>query len=1085
MLTILMGTDWKWNRHNIMSKLADDVANRQGNRIIMVPELISHQMERELCEYAGDTASRYAEVLSFTRLSKRVAEDQAIPIMDCLDNGGRIVAMAAATRQLHSKLKAYASVETKPEFLTGLLDAVDEFKRCCITPKDLMFAAAQSEGLLAQKLEELSLIYEAYNTLCARGKRDPRDQMTWLFEMLEDCDFAHRHTFYVDGFPDFSRQNLEILYHLILFSPNVYISLTCDCIGSDSMAYEKAGATVLDLVSFAKRNQIPYQIENMIAPSQSLQCVYENAFQGAIEEGAASTCLKVYKAESAYAECCDVLEKIISLVEAGCRYRDISIVCTDMQKYENLLNTLFYRARIPFYLSGTEDILDKTVIHTCLTAIDAALSGFDQNEVLRYLKSALSPVELDMVDKLENYAVMWSVDGSSWLCPWENHPKGLGEAWTEWDISELQRLNDCRNKAMEPLQHLAEGFRNAIGVSDQVSVLYRFLTEIKLYRRLQFLSKSLDEQGDYRNAQILNQLWDVLMGALEQLHDVLSETSWDTENFTKLLKLLLSQYDVGTIPAVLDSVMIGSISAMRCQKSKHLFILGASEGVFPCYGSSAGVLNDQERSYLISLGVPVNAGAIDGLQTQFSEISEVLCGASESVSVYYSSGQPSFIYNRLKRLSGHEYSANGTYGAALKDPWEAAAFLLAFDHKSDAVKLGLSDQYESIACSREHDLGEIESEHVKALYGDSLWLSASQIDRLAECRLSYFMKYGLKAKERKAARIDPAEFGTYVHAVLEECGREVVSKGGFKSVSLDETLAIASDVSARYFAEQFAQIGTDRMQYHFRKNTAEVQQIVKELWSEMQESEFQAVDFELHFGGDGKMPAINIPGEKMDAQLHGYVDRVDCWNHNGQNYIRVVDYKTGKKDFDYCDVYNGIGLQMLLYLYALEDGGEEMFGSHPLVAGVQYFPARVPFVSSDGSLTPEMADIAHSKEFKRKGLILSDEHVLRAMEPSEQPRRLSIKRNKDGVVSGDVASSHQFALLKKYIFKILKSIVDEIASGNVSPNPYTRGSSHNACRFCSYGAVCHPEQVTGRRDFKKISAEKFWMDVEREVKDHG
>ena len=121
--------------------------------------------------------------------------------------------MAAATRQLHSKLKAYAAVQTRPEFLSCLLDAVDEFKRCCITSADLMAASKQTEGSFAQKLEELSLILESYNSVCQRGKRDPRDQISWLLEELESCDFAAKHSFYLDAFPDFSKQNMEILCH--------------------------------------------------------------------------------------------------------------------------------------------------------------------------------------------------------------------------------------------------------------------------------------------------------------------------------------------------------------------------------------------------------------------------------------------------------------------------------------------------------------------------------------------------------------------------------------------------------------------------------------------------------------------------------------------------------------------------------------------------------------------------------------------------------------------------------------------------------------------------------------------------------
>ena len=129
MLRLLLGTDWTANRDAVLGRLARDVANRQGNRILMVPELISHDTERRLCQAAGDTCSRYAEVLSFTRLARRVADSLDCAPEPCLDNGGRVVAMAAAVRQLASRLKAYASVETRPEFLTELVDAVDEFKR--------------------------------------------------------------------------------------------------------------------------------------------------------------------------------------------------------------------------------------------------------------------------------------------------------------------------------------------------------------------------------------------------------------------------------------------------------------------------------------------------------------------------------------------------------------------------------------------------------------------------------------------------------------------------------------------------------------------------------------------------------------------------------------------------------------------------------------------------------------------------------------------------------------------------------------------------------------------------------------------
>ena len=253
MLHLLLGTDWTANRDEVMKRIAADVAGRRGNRILMVPELISHETERRLCAAAGDTASRYAEVLSFTRLARRVADSMGSAAEECLDNGGRVVAMASAAKNLSSRLKAYAAVETKPEFLTGLIDAVDEFKRCCISSADLSRAAGETEGSLAQKLEELSLLMESYDALCSRGKRDPRDQMTWLLEQMEQGDFAREHVFYIDGFPDFTRQHLAILEHLIQASPDVTVSLNCDREGSRLLAFEKAGDTASQLLRPPRR----------------------------------------------------------------------------------------------------------------------------------------------------------------------------------------------------------------------------------------------------------------------------------------------------------------------------------------------------------------------------------------------------------------------------------------------------------------------------------------------------------------------------------------------------------------------------------------------------------------------------------------------------------------------------------------------------------------------------------------------------------------------------------------------------------------------------------------------------------------
>lgn len=1085
MLTLLLGTDWTANRNAILQRIAEDVKLKKEGRILIVPELISHDTERKLCDAAGDTASRYAEVLTFTRLAKRVADSVGFGATECLDNGGRLVAMASAARQLYSKLKAYASVETRPEFLAGLVDAVDEFKRCCISSDDLMLASKYTEGSFAQKLEELALLLDAYDSLCARGKRDPRDQMTWLLEQLEDFDFASRHVFYVEGFPDFTRQHMNILEYLIENSSNVTVSLTCDMVNSVSPAFEKAGHTAGLILELARQANVSIEMIHVPGQSYELRKILPALFHGTIQvDKSLAKQFHLYHTESLYQECHGAAEEIIRLLKDGCRFRDISVVCCDMNAYLNTINMVFSRYHIPVYQSGSDNILDKTVISTVLSAIDAAVSGFEQTDVLHYLKSALSPLTMEACDALENYVFLWSISGSQWFGDWDYHPGGLGMDWTDADRIYLKELKSYRDVALLPLQRLSKAMFASETLSNQIQALYFFLDELELDSRLMSFAEQMNQKGNLRAGQILEQLWEILLTALEQLYDMLGDTKWDCQTFSRLLRLLLSQYDVGSIPSVLDAVTVGGISAMCYQQPKHLIILGASEGSFPSYSGTSGVLTDQERIMLRRLGVPLTGGAVDGLQIEFSEIYNIFNGVTNSVNVFCSDGQPSFLYRRLRDMVGgaQRYVPMGFSSA---DPAETAAFLVRNNAEEEANKLGLKQPFHQIRRRVDRKLGYIEQETIRKLYGHQLRLSASQIDKLAECRLAYFLKYGLRLKERKAITVDPAEYGTYVHAVLEKTGRDVMAKGGFHCVSFEETLEIADHYSEQYFLERFDQLDSQRISYLFRRNVQELKLVVKELWEELNESDFEPFAFELAFGDGGNLDAITFHGKQMSASLRGFVDRVDIWRRASRVYYRVVDYKTGKKDFDYCDIYNGLGLQMLLYLFALEADEQNLLQGDPKPAGVQYFPARVPVISVDGFTDTDSAAGEREKLWKRKGLLLADEDVLKAMENTEKPKRLSYTVKKDGSISGDLADREQLRLLKGYIYSLLGKMIDDISSGCVEPNPYTRGMRHNACAFCPYGLICHPKNVSGRRDYASMSASEFWERVGKEMNGYG
>ena len=705
MLHLLLGTDWTACRDEILARISRDVKNEKGGRILMVPELISHDTERRLCAAAGDTASRFAEVLSFTRLSRRVSDDLEVAGAECLDNGGRLVAMAAAARSVPQELRSFGSVATNPEFLAEIIDAVDEFKRCCISSADLMAAAERTEGRLSEKLKELSLLMSAYDAICENGRRDPREKETLLLEQLADGEFAQNHVFYIDGFPDFTRQHMQILEHLLRFSPEVTISVNCaptrfltDRVQGEfvGLAFEKAHDTAADILDFARRSGVACEVEIIEPDPTPLEPLRQKLFQGSLEGIRLRDCLKVIRADGIYDECVAASERIMELVRGGCRYRDIVVVCGDLAGYKPQMEMVFGRCGIPLYLSGTEDILDKSVVVTVLAALDAALDGFEQRSVLRYLRSILSPLDPDTCDLVENYAVTWGIRGKRWTEEWTNHPQGLQEKWSDEDVALLERLNAARALAVEPLAALRRTFADARNLGGQVRAIYTFLEAIHLAEHLDSLAQELDAAGDNRSAQILNQLWEILLDAMEQLYDVLGDAVFDIESFIRLFKLLLSQYNVGTIPPVLDAVQAGQASAMRCHQQRHLILLGGQEGNLPGYTGSAGLLTDQERDTLRKLDLPLTGGSLEGIQAEFAEIYGCFCGASETVTVCYSGGQPSFVTRRVAAMAGCETEPETRLAAAQADAREAGAYLAALNARAAAERIGIAAELEEI-----------------------------------------------------------------------------------------------------------------------------------------------------------------------------------------------------------------------------------------------------------------------------------------------------------------------------------------------------------------------------------------------------
>ena len=407
--------------------------------------------------------------------------------------------------------------------------------------------------------------------------------------------------------------------------------------------------------------------------------------------------------------------------------------------------------------------------------------------------------------------------------------------------------------------------------------------------------------------------------------------------------------------------------------------------------------------------------------------------------------------------------------------------------------------------------GSLSPRTVRNLYGRRVSLSASRLERMRSCHFAYFMEYGLRAKPRSAAAFDAPQIGTFLHFLLENVTRDALSMGGFRAVD-DPTL---HDLTEKYIhvfeQERFGDLSqkSARFRYLFARLRRTAQAIVDEAAEELRHSDFIPVAFELSVGEPDGVPAVVIHDPEGEIRVGGRADRIDGWIKDGKLYLRVVDYKSGKKKFDLGAVRMGLDLQMLLYLFALSDGDAErfkravrelpanalnaldqLFAVQEIVpAGALYFPARDEILTADRNATPEELRAMREKELRRTGLILSEPDVLKAMEHEAltEPHYLPMRIKKDGV-AGSLASAEQLGKLRRYIGKLLREIASEIRAGCIDADPCRRQAGEDPCQYCDWASACHFQdgRDTDRlRTVPSMNPDQFWKFVEETQRENA
>ncbi len=1077
MLQIITGVDRVSLSEYALGCFRQAAERQEEGLVFVVPEQFSFETERRLCRICGETLSRWGEVLSFSRMSDRVATAHGGVARTYLDHGGRLLAMALAAEQCASRIRLYAAVLRRPEFLEQLVQMAEEFQSYCLEPKALLQRAAEQEGAFAQKLEELALLYESYLSVCQQDKADPAEKLTLLAQRLADTGWAADRSFFVDGFTDFTGAELSVLEQLMADGRELTV---CLAVGDRETAMTRpARSTARQLERLAAGKGISCQITHLTeraTRNSNVQTLLDRLFAPGKAETVPPEGIRLRSFEDMEEECRHAALAVKALAADGVRWRDIHVACAEPTKYEAPLKAAFQSAGIPVYLSGETDVLGKPVLGAVLHALKTAAGSLLYEDAAVYLKSGLPTPERDRCDRLDAYAYLWNLRGSQWDKPLTFHPQGFAARWNDEDRQALALLEQTRQEAMEPLLTLRRQLKEAANTGEMVLALHGFLETLQLSSRLQAQAQEHMAQGRGQTAQELGQLYEILVGSMEQVYLVLGKTVRSPEDFSRLYRLLLTQYQVGTIPAGLDQVHISSIADLRQRKVRHLLVLGASDGAFPSYRTGEGLLTEEERRRLLDSGLSLAPCRADQMDREMASIHSALSAAQETLWLSYTGEQPAWLMRKAAELCPN--AVRHVTEAAVTDLSALAAGRLR-DGEEAATELE-----KLLKEKKDYDFTPLSRETVEGLYGRKISLSASRIDKYASCRFAFFLAYGLKAKPRKQAQLDPAAFGTLVHEVLEKTVLRVRELGGFRQVEEETLLQIAVEEIERYAAANFPE-QAERAAWLFRRSKDEILAVVRDLGEELRNSLFEPERCELDFAPGGTLPAVEVKGEYATGVISGFVDRVDLYKTAEEAYVRVVDYKTGRKDFDYTDILNGLGLQMLIYLFALRKYGDRLGLEAVLPAGVLYLPARQDYLLTDPDTDDETIDAMHQKARKRKGLILGEDKVLAAMEEDpENPRFMPYEQTKNGI-QGDLADRHQMDLLERFVFRKLAEITDGIASGDLTPDPIIR-SLYGPCRYCEYRTACH--EGLCRHEERPMAATKaaaFWEQLEEEEVRHG
>lgn len=1118
-----------------LNSIKNRLNDNNGNTLIyLVPEQYTFQRETMLLKDVGEEGLLRAQVLSFKTMAQKVFDECGGRVHDRMRDVGKSMLIHKILQESEENLQYFNRISKEQGFTDIISETITEFKKYNVTPSVLREGLTKIDDKeLKSKLTDLANIFEKFDISISENLVDTDDELTYLANKLNNCSLYDNAEIWIDEFTTFTPQQMEVIKGLAKKCKEVNIALCMDEVssGDDSEVtdiFNSLKTTELRILNMMRDEHIGYEKpvnlndnkNNRFKYNHELKHLEKYFFTYPFKSYKQDVnTIRLYKANNSYDEVENVAKEILRFVrDKGYRFRDISVVCRNIDDYEKIATVIFNEYDIPFFLDKKIDILSNPLIVLILSSIEVMIRNWSYESVFKYLKSGLVNIDSNEIDILENYVLANGIKGFKWT-----NELSISEE----DNDEIDPIK-VMIKVREPLIKLHSRIRGNKSVKAICTDIYEFLIELDCFNRIEEWISEFDEYGMQSKVMEYQQVSEIVIDILDQAVDVIGEDLITINEFYKILNAGFQNREIGIIPVALDQVNIGGIGRIKGRNVKVLFIVGVNDGVLPAANKDEGILSDRDRDLLKENGIELSSSTRAKVFEEQYMVYTALTLASDYLMISYpmadfegKSLRASIVIPRLKRIFPKLIEESDLFNLKEKsDKYsKVTAPIPTFNELILALRRNyenedVEDYWKDVYCwykdkeefynksgnileglKYSNDGEVVAREKLKKLYSikdGRLLFSVSRLENYAECPFSYFIKYGLKARDRKVYEFSAPYLGSFMHEILDEFTNKVKRERiSWSELNSERCRNIVSDLIEKKLIEDSNSILNSSKKYKYFTNRFKrvIAKSVSVLAEQMRKGQFEIFSNEFQFGNlrDGAPIKLELPSGE-EVYLTGRIDRIDSLDLHGNTYIRVIDYKSGSKKFDLNELYYGLQIQLLVYLDAILKNSEYILHTQAMPGAILYFKIDDPIIKSKSELQDEEIRKQVLDKLKMNGLLLKDAELVKAMDNDMETYSLVIpatfKKDGDFSSNSSVITEEQFNILREYVnFKMIE-LCEDMLSGKIRIEP-CKNQRTSYCDYCDYSAICQFDTSIKDNKYKlvlKKDDKEIWNDMIEKVK---